>query len=162
MFQTFNALDSIADSVHHALGACYRCADIAAAPPPLPTALHCACAPTYPVCVPRLYVYPHIVQLKSQCTLCFVSAALCSPLITNRVPPPCLCRQKDEVYLNLVLEYIPETVYKVSRHYNRSRQTIPISFIKVGRGRPSPASRSVTVLEACRQPESAVGHARAA
>ena len=39
--------------------------------------------------------------------------------------------QKDEVYLNLVLEYIPETVYKVSRHYNRSKQTIPISFIKV-------------------------------
>jgi len=39
--------------------------------------------------------------------------------------------QKDEVYLNLVLEYIPETVYKVSRHYNRSKQTIPISFIKL-------------------------------
>lgn len=28
-----------------------------------------------------------------------------------------LCLQKDEVYLNLVLEYIPETVYKVARHY---------------------------------------------
>lgn len=42
-------------------------------------------------------------------------------------------RQRDEVYLNLVLEYIPETVYKVSRHYNRSKQTIPISFIKVTR-----------------------------
>ncbi|XP_043201151.1 glycogen synthase kinase-3 beta-like isoform X1 [Amphibalanus amphitrite] len=39
--------------------------------------------------------------------------------------------QKDEVYLNLVLEYIPETVYKVSRHYSRSKQTIPISFIKL-------------------------------
>ncbi|XP_037071899.1 glycogen synthase kinase-3 beta-like isoform X2 [Pollicipes pollicipes] len=39
--------------------------------------------------------------------------------------------QADEVYLNLVLEYLPETVYKVSRHYNRSRQTIPISFIKL-------------------------------
>lgn len=39
--------------------------------------------------------------------------------------------QKDEVYLNLVLEYIPETVYKVARHYSKSKQTIPISFIKV-------------------------------
>lgn len=39
--------------------------------------------------------------------------------------------EKEEVYLNLVLEYVPETVYKVSRHYNRSKQTIPISFIKL-------------------------------
>ncbi|KAG5308412.1 GSK3B synthase, partial [Acromyrmex insinuator] len=38
---------------------------------------------------------------------------------------------KDEVYLNLVLEYIPETVYKVARHYSKSKQTIPISFIKL-------------------------------
>lgn len=41
--------------------------------------------------------------------------------------------KKDEVYLNLVLEYIPETVYKVARHYSKSKQTIPVSFIKVGR-----------------------------
>ncbi|KAJ8945290.1 hypothetical protein NQ318_002747 [Aromia moschata] len=41
--------------------------------------------------------------------------------------------QKDEVYLNLVLEYIPETVYKVARHYSKSKQTIPISFIKIYR-----------------------------
>ena len=39
--------------------------------------------------------------------------------------------KKDEVYLNLVLEYIPETVYKVARHYSKSKQTIPVSFIKV-------------------------------
>ncbi|XP_045512589.1 glycogen synthase kinase-3 beta-like isoform X1 [Pieris brassicae] len=38
---------------------------------------------------------------------------------------------KDEVYLNLVLEYIPETVYKVARHYSKDEQTIPISFIKL-------------------------------
>ncbi|XP_044749491.1 glycogen synthase kinase-3 beta-like isoform X2 [Coccinella septempunctata] len=39
--------------------------------------------------------------------------------------------KKDEVYLNLVLEFIPETVYKVARHYSKSKQTIPISFIKL-------------------------------
>ncbi|XP_050344532.1 glycogen synthase kinase-3 beta isoform X5 [Nymphalis io] len=39
--------------------------------------------------------------------------------------------RKDEVYLNLVLEYIPETVYKVARHYAKDEQTIPISFIKL-------------------------------
>ncbi|XP_041981479.1 glycogen synthase kinase-3 beta-like isoform X2 [Aricia agestis] len=38
---------------------------------------------------------------------------------------------KDEVYLNLVLEFIPETVYKVARHYSKDEQTIPISFIKL-------------------------------
>ncbi|ODN05605.1 Glycogen synthase kinase-3 beta [Orchesella cincta] len=38
---------------------------------------------------------------------------------------------KDEVYLNLVLEYIPETVYKVARHYSKNKQTIPISYIKL-------------------------------
>ncbi|XP_064463822.1 glycogen synthase kinase-3 beta-like isoform X1 [Ornithodoros turicata] len=39
--------------------------------------------------------------------------------------------KKDEVYLNLVLEFIPETVYRVARHYSKSKQTIPISFIKL-------------------------------
>uniref|UniRef100_T1IIH7 Protein kinase domain-containing protein n=1 Tax=Strigamia maritima TaxID=126957 RepID=T1IIH7_STRMM len=39
--------------------------------------------------------------------------------------------KKDEVYLNLVLEYIPETVYRVARHYSKSKQTIPISYIKL-------------------------------
>ncbi|XP_013783058.1 glycogen synthase kinase-3 beta-like isoform X1 [Limulus polyphemus] len=39
--------------------------------------------------------------------------------------------RKDEVYLNLVMEFIPEMVYRVARHYSKSRQTIPISFIKL-------------------------------
>ncbi|XP_049532128.1 protein kinase shaggy-like [Anopheles darlingi] len=39
--------------------------------------------------------------------------------------------RKDEVYLNLVLEYIPETVYKVARHYAKNKQTIPINFIRL-------------------------------
>jgi hypothetical protein len=39
--------------------------------------------------------------------------------------------QKDEVYLNLVLEYIPETVYKVARQYAKNKLTIPNNFIRV-------------------------------
>ncbi|ESP02177.1 hypothetical protein LOTGIDRAFT_185982 [Lottia gigantea] len=39
--------------------------------------------------------------------------------------------KKDEVYLNLVLEYVPETVYRVARHYSKSKHTIPILFIKM-------------------------------
>nr|XP_036676394.1 protein kinase shaggy isoform X4 [Drosophila suzukii]XP_036676395.1 protein kinase shaggy isoform X4 [Drosophila suzukii]XP_036676396.1 protein kinase shaggy isoform X4 [Drosophila suzukii]XP_036676397.1 protein kinase shaggy isoform X4 [Drosophila suzukii] len=39
--------------------------------------------------------------------------------------------QRDEVFLNLVLEYIPETVYKVARQYAKTKQTIPINFIRL-------------------------------
>lgn len=39
--------------------------------------------------------------------------------------------KKDEVYLNLVLEYVPETVYRVSRHYSKNKQVIPALFIKL-------------------------------
>jgi glycogen synthase kinase 3 beta len=39
--------------------------------------------------------------------------------------------KKDEIYLNLVLEFIPETVYKVARQYSKSKQSIPGTFIKL-------------------------------
>lgn len=39
--------------------------------------------------------------------------------------------KKDEVFLNLVLEYVPETVYRVARHYCKSKQTIPTLYIKL-------------------------------
>ena len=38
---------------------------------------------------------------------------------------------KDEVYLNLLLEFIPETVYRVARHYNKQKQQIPLIYVKV-------------------------------
>jgi hypothetical protein len=38
---------------------------------------------------------------------------------------------KEEVYLNLVLEFVPETVYRVARHYTKQKQTIPILYVKV-------------------------------
>lgn len=39
--------------------------------------------------------------------------------------------QKDEVFLNLVLEYVPETVYRASRHYAKLKQTMPMLLIKL-------------------------------
>ena len=42
-----------------------------------------------------------------------------------------LLLQKDEVYLNLVLEYVPETVYRVARNCSKSKQTLPPLLIKV-------------------------------
>ncbi|GLD67588.1 glycogen synthase kinase-3 beta isoform X1, partial [Lates japonicus] len=38
--------------------------------------------------------------------------------------------KKDEVYLNLVLDYVPETVYRVARHYSRAKQTLPMVYVK--------------------------------
>jgi len=39
--------------------------------------------------------------------------------------------KKDEVYLNLVLEFVPETVYRASRHYSKLKQTMPMLQIKL-------------------------------
>lgn len=38
---------------------------------------------------------------------------------------------KDEVYLNLVLEYVPETVYRASRYYNKMKTVMPILEVKL-------------------------------
>ncbi|GAM24917.1 hypothetical protein SAMD00019534_080920, partial [Acytostelium subglobosum LB1] len=37
----------------------------------------------------------------------------------------------DEVYLNLVLEYVPDTVYRITRHYALSKQPIPLLCVKL-------------------------------
>ncbi|XP_051145988.1 shaggy-related protein kinase theta-like [Andrographis paniculata] len=39
--------------------------------------------------------------------------------------------EKNEVYLNLVLEYVPETVYRASRHYSRANQYMPILYVQL-------------------------------
>ncbi|ORX50513.1 Pkinase-domain-containing protein [Hesseltinella vesiculosa] len=39
--------------------------------------------------------------------------------------------KQDDIYLNLVLEYVPETVYRVSRHYTKIKQPIPILLVKL-------------------------------
>jgi len=39
--------------------------------------------------------------------------------------------KKDEIYLNLVLEFVPETVYKVARQYAKGKQSIPGLFIRL-------------------------------
>uniref|UniRef100_A0A6I8NWX9 [tau protein] kinase n=1 Tax=Ornithorhynchus anatinus TaxID=9258 RepID=A0A6I8NWX9_ORNAN len=39
--------------------------------------------------------------------------------------------KKDELYLNLVLDFVPETVYRVARHFTKAKLTIPAIYIKV-------------------------------
>ena len=37
----------------------------------------------------------------------------------------------DELYLNLVLEYVPETVYSISRQHQKSKVALPLLFVKL-------------------------------
>uniref|UniRef100_A0A8C1ZH46 [tau protein] kinase n=1 Tax=Cyprinus carpio TaxID=7962 RepID=A0A8C1ZH46_CYPCA len=43
----------------------------------------------------------------------------------------CSGEKKDEVYLNLLLDYVPETVYRVARHFSKAKTIIPIFYVKV-------------------------------
>jgi len=58
----------------------------------------------------RILDHINVLRLKH----CFYSAA-----------------EKDELYLNLVLEYVPETVYRVSKHYIRMHQHMPIIYVQL-------------------------------
>lgn len=39
--------------------------------------------------------------------------------------------EKDELYLNLVLEYVPETVYGVCKQYIQAQQRMPLIYVKL-------------------------------
>eukprot|EP01113_Clastostelium_recurvatum_P008787 TRINITY_DN1417_c0_g1_i2.p1 TRINITY_DN1417_c0_g1~~TRINITY_DN1417_c0_g1_i2.p1 ORF type:complete len:497 (+),score=124.66 TRINITY_DN1417_c0_g1_i2:1800-3290(+) len=39
--------------------------------------------------------------------------------------------KNDEVFLNLVLEYVPDTVYRVARQYSKEKKAIPMLLIKL-------------------------------
>lgn len=58
----------------------------------------------------RLLEHPNVVQLKH----CFFSTT-----------------DKAEVYLNLVLEYVSETVYRVAKHYIRMNQHMPLLSVQL-------------------------------
>ncbi|XP_052724392.1 shaggy-related protein kinase theta isoform X1 [Vigna angularis] len=60
--------------------------------------------------VMRTVDHPNVVKLKH----CFFSTT-----------------EKDELYLNLVQEYVPETVYKVSKHYVRMHQHMPMIYVQL-------------------------------
>ena len=62
-----------------------------------------------------------------------MAAALSCPLNSVKITDLLVCSlfQKEEIYLNLVLDFVPETVYRVARHYSKAKQTIPMLYIKV-------------------------------
>ena len=40
-------------------------------------------------------------------------------------------QQPEEVYLNLVLEFVPETIYRIIKHYSRTKRQVPGLYVKV-------------------------------
>ncbi|KAG1139887.1 hypothetical protein G6F37_009440 [Rhizopus arrhizus] len=60
----------------------------------------------------RLIDHPNVCQLKSY--------------FYNQVD-----NKEDEVYLNLVMEYIPDTLYKATRHYAKSKYNMPMMLVQV-------------------------------
>lgn len=58
----------------------------------------------------RLLDHPNVVSLKH----CFFSTT-----------------EKDELYLNLVLEYVPETVHRVIKHHYKMNQRMPLIYVKL-------------------------------
>jgi hypothetical protein len=39
--------------------------------------------------------------------------------------------EKDELYLNLVLEYVPQTIYQVSKTYYQDNHLMPLIYVKL-------------------------------
>lgn len=82
----------------------------------------------------RKFEHPNIVQLKH----CFYSSG---------GPPPMALSSKstrdgkessspqngnpDDLYLNLVLEYVPDTVYKINKHYIKADERMPMFLVKL-------------------------------
>ncbi|GAY54296.1 hypothetical protein CUMW_155630 [Citrus unshiu] len=58
----------------------------------------------------RLMDHPNVISLKH----CFFSTT-----------------SKDELFLNLVMEYVPETMYRVLKHYSSMNQRMPLIYVKL-------------------------------
>ncbi|KAJ0931969.1 putative protein-serine/threonine kinase CMGC-GSK family [Helianthus annuus] len=58
----------------------------------------------------RAMDHPNVVSLKH----CFFSTT-----------------SRDEVFLNLVMEYVPETIYRVLKHYENLHQSMPLIYVKL-------------------------------
>ena len=58
----------------------------------------------------RVMDHPNVVCLKH----CFFSTT-----------------SKDELFLNLVMEYVPESLYRVLKHYSTANQRMPLVYVKL-------------------------------
>ncbi len=72
--------------------------------------------------------HQNVVHLKH----CFFSNNEKDELCVSLWPcAPFLFLTKMCRYLNLVMEYVPETIYRVVKHYNKTKRPIPMLYIKL-------------------------------
>lgn len=76
----------------------------------------------------RLVAHPNVVDLKA---FFYSNGDKAGVIGLFLFQESSLTRQKDEVYLNLVLEFVPETVYRASRHYSKLKQPMPMLQVKL-------------------------------
>lgn len=77
----------------------------------------------------RIVRHPNIVELKA---FYYSNGDRVSTiLLPHASGAPINNPQKDEVYLNLVQEFVPETVYRASRYFNKMKTTMPILEVKL-------------------------------
>ena len=77
----------------------------------------------------RIVRHPNVVELKAFYYSNGERVSLKSIPRSMRSSQPQL--QKDEVYLNLVQEFVPETVYRASRFFNKMKTTMPTLELKL-------------------------------
>ena len=78
--------------------------------------------------VPPSHRRPGMCVLFSQSSPAEVSDSCCFSVAATLTR---LCQQPEEVYLNLVLEFVPETIYRIIKHYSRTKRQVPGLYVKV-------------------------------
>ena len=58
----------------------------------------------------RVMDHPNVISLKH----CFFSTT-----------------DNNELFLNLVMEYVPESMYRVLKHYSNAKQAMPLIYVKL-------------------------------
>nr|KAJ0227696.1 hypothetical protein LSAT_V11C100043670 [Lactuca sativa] len=74
----------------------------------------------------RTMDHPNVVSLKH----CFYSTT-----------------SKDELFLNLVMEYVPETIFRVLKHHSDARQRMPLIYVKLYTYQVDPLTHQVKICD---------------
>ncbi|EXB84051.1 Shaggy-related protein kinase eta [Morus notabilis] len=74
----------------------------------------------------RVMDHPNVISLKH----CFFSTT-----------------SKNELFLNLVMEYVPETMYRVVKHYSNANQRMPLIYVKLYMYQVDPLTHQVKLCD---------------
>ncbi|PHT83051.1 Shaggy-related protein kinase zeta [Capsicum annuum] len=54
---------------------------------------------------------------------------------------------KNELFLNLVMEYVPETMYRMLKHYSNVNQRMPLIYVKLYTYQVDPVTHQVKICD---------------